>query len=85
MAVIAFLLTQAYPYLVKVYQFSPTRWLWWAALLIGAVGAGLAVLRTNMGSVDPSIHEQVRFIVALTVLAVGICIISATSRWWMSR
>ena len=61
-----------------------TAWLWWLAFLIAVIGGAIAyILRLNV------INEQSigwsNLMIAATVTLTGICIICATSGWWMRR
>jgi hypothetical protein len=59
--------------------------LWWTALVVAVVGASLTVLMIHESSSDPVTYAKARIIILVTIMAAGVCVISATSRWWMSR
>ncbi len=59
-------------------------WLGWLALLLLAVGGGVAyLLHTHV--TDPVSRQTLTLILALTVVTAGICLISATADWWIKR
>ncbi len=66
-------------------SFQPLRWLWWLALLILAAGAGLLYLMYRINPEPQPITDQMRMVAMCTVVSAGICIISATARWWIHR
>jgi len=58
-----------------------TRWLWWTALLIGVVAAvSVYLVRRDIES-----QSTGNMIILIAVVAIGICVISATSQWWVRR
>jgi len=61
-----------------------TGWLWWLALFIALI-AGVAVyfIEQDPGYIDAA--EMVNKVIMFAVIAIGICIISATSHWWLRR
>ena len=62
----------------------PSAWLWWLALVIASVAAiAVATLHLDRTILDASI--MTRKIIMAAVIAIGICIISATSHWWVHR
>ncbi|OQW97260.1 MAG: hypothetical protein BWK77_02185 [Verrucomicrobia bacterium A1] len=63
---------------------SLTAWLWWLAFLIAASGGAAAyMLRQNV--VNESSLAWSNLVIAATIALSGICVISATSGWWMRR
>lgn len=68
---------------MKPESFNPSRSLWVAALVVLLVGAGLAYLVRITAPVDTGLNPRVRLVLALTAAASGVCLISATARWWM--
>jgi len=59
--------------------------LWWWALVFGLVGGG-AVYYLSMGAgQDPSQVNMIPFVLSVTTILVGICIVSATAGWWLHR
>ncbi len=65
-------------------QPHPTAGLWWMAALISLAGGAIAFLI----SLD-KMHTNYRYTMALTltvtVIAAGLCVISATASWWLKR
>ncbi len=68
-----------------VKPFNPTRWLWWTAFWILVIGLGLAYLMFYTTPSPRTITEGVRLVALCSVVGAGICIISATSHWWLKR
>lgn len=64
---------------------NAARGLWWSAFLILLGGAALAYVASMQDPFDPTTRQHVRLIMAAAVLSSGICVIAATSRWWMRR
>ena len=64
---------------------NATRGLWWSAFFILVGGAALAYVVSIQDPFDPITRQHVRLIMAAAVLGAGICVIAATSRWWMRR
>lgn len=63
---------------------SLTAWLWWLAILIGVVGGAVAhLLRINV--VNTRAIAWSNLVIAASVSLAGICVICATSGWWMRR
>jgi len=63
---------------------SPTRWLWWLALIIAVVASGVVYsLQRDIG--DPDAQQNASTVILFAVVAIGLCIISATSHWWVHR
>jgi len=62
----------------------PTRWLWWLALIISA-GASIIVysIKQDQGNING--QEDIQRVIMFAVVGVGICVISATARWWINR
>jgi len=66
-------------------QPSPrTGWLWWLACLIAAT-AGTLIYFIQQDAGNISAREQINLVLLISSVLVGICIISATSHWWMKR
>lgn len=63
--------------------YNPGRGLWIAAVVILLLGLGLAQLVRITGEVDTRVEAKVRLIQAVSAAAAGLCLISATARWWM--
>jgi ABC-type Fe3+-siderophore transport system permease subunit len=63
---------------------QPTRWLWWLAFVI-AIATTLIVffIRQDEGNIDA--REQASKVIMFATIAIGICIISATSNLWIKR
>jgi len=68
---------------VKPGEFNPSRSLWLAALVILIVGSGLAYLIHITAPLETGISPRVRLVLAVTAATSGVCLISATARWWM--
>jgi hypothetical protein len=69
---------------VKRKSLNRTAWLWWMALVIASI-AGLSIYFVLQ---DPLIHDTQQKINSILFGAgtlIGICIISATSQWWLKR
>lgn len=63
---------------------NPTRWLWWLALLIGLAAYGIVYgLKQDVGNLKA--QQNIHAVVMFAVVAIGLCIISATSHWWLRR
>ncbi len=63
---------------------SLTAWLWWLAILIAIIGAAVAyMLRMNV--INERALAWSNLAIAATVSLAGVCVISATSGWWMRR
>lgn len=61
-----------------------TGWLWWLAGLITAIaGALIYFIQQDAGNI--AAREQINLVLLISSVLVGICIISATSHWWMKR
>jgi hypothetical protein len=63
---------------------SLTAWLWWLAFLIAVVG-GAAAYMLRLNTMRASSVSMSNLVIAVTVSLSGICIICATSGWWMRR
>lgn len=65
---------------------SPTAWLWWAALALLMIGAGVAYMITlHAPDPDPDAINYAVLVLAGTVVAAGLCVIGATAGWWLRR
>jgi len=62
----------------------PTRWLWWLALII-AIVASLLVFFIQRDEGNIYAREEARKVIMFATIAIGICIISATSNLWIKR
>lgn len=65
-------------------KLRPTAWLWWLSLLI----ATAAVLIIYFIQNDPAIfdaRQKISTVILGAAILIGICIISATSHWWLKR
>jgi uncharacterized Tic20 family protein len=58
-------------------------WLWWLALFIVILGGLVVYLMKQQSTLTHELAEQTNFIIAVTALAAGVCIISASADWWM--
>ena len=63
---------------------NATGWLWWVALLIAIVG-GVVVYFVRQDPLDPLQQTKLMLTITICTIGVGICVIAATSRFWMSR
>ena len=64
---------------------SLTAWLWWLTLLILITGGAVYYLfRVSNGS-GAEMKQAESLTIAVTSILAGICVISATSNWWMKR
>lgn len=63
---------------------SLTGWLWWLAILIAIVG-GIVCYFLKQNVVNPDMQKQIMLTATATVIGVGVCVIAATSHWWMHR
>lgn len=62
----------------------PTAWLWKTAVAIIVVAGGfIAMMARDLP--DPSAQTAIRKVVAVAMVAVGICVIAATAGRWISR
>jgi hypothetical protein len=57
---------------------------WWAVMIAIVGGAAAYYLHISAG-VDPANASPVRLVLAVTVVLVGICIVIASSKWWIHR
>lgn len=62
-----------------------TAWLWWTALLVLLTGGAIAYLLRLDPMSNPEALSQSNLILAFTGVTAGICVIAATSKWWLSR
>ena len=62
----------------------PAGGLWWAALLIAVIGGSITYV-LSLDRLNPGTRHDWTLSLMITILAVGVCIISATSGWWMKR
>ncbi len=62
----------------------PTAWLWWLSLFIAAAAAAIVYgLSQDVGNINAD--TEIRRVIMGAIIAIGICIISATSHWWVHR
>jgi hypothetical protein len=65
-------------------RMNNTRWLWNLALVIALAAGGLIYfIQQDPGFINAK--ETISQILFVAVVLIGICAISATSRWWMKR
>ncbi len=62
---------------------NPT-WLWWLAFFILFAG-GLITYLLYQHTGGTTIPEQANLVLAITIVAAGICIICATADWWIQH
>lgn len=63
----------------------PTSWLWWSAFYILAGGAGLVFLMYTTAPGPRQISDDMRLVALGSIVGAGICVISATAKWWLHR
>jgi len=63
---------------------STTGWLWWLAGLCAIVGAIICYF-LKQNPMNPGMEQHIMLTATLTVVAVGVCVISATAHWWVHR
>ena len=61
-----------------------TGWLWGVALVILLIGGTVTYLLSQQGY-NPQAHKAMIICLAGTIIGVGVCVISATSDWWMHK
>lgn len=61
-----------------------TSWLWAAALVILLIGGTITWLLATQGYNVRAQKAMILFL-ASTIIGVGICVISATSHWWLHK
>ena len=65
-------------------EHSQGGWLWVLALIVGGLGYGaLYLLRQDQH--DPDLEQKELWVIMLTVILSGLCVISATARLWFRR
>jgi len=68
----------------KLQPVHRTGWLWWLSLLIAVVAGGLIFfIQLDTGNIKA--REQINLVLLCSAVLIGICIISATSHWWLKR
>ncbi len=68
-------------YKPKKFRRTPS-WLWWTALVVGTAG-GAAIYYLYPDAKTSEEHTVVMLIALFTLLTTGICVIAATSDFWM--
>lgn len=63
---------------------NTTGWLWWVALLIAMVG-GVVCYFIKQDVFDPSAQAKLMLTATCSAIGIGICVIAATSHFWMHR
>ena len=48
------------------------------------MAGGICYLLTR-DKINPDMGQQIRLVIMFAVIGAGICIIAATSRWWMNH
>ncbi len=61
-----------------------TGWLWWLAILIAIVGGAVCYM-LSLDTMNPDVRQKMMLVATVATIGVGICIIAATSHWWMHR
>lgn len=68
----------------KLQPHHRTGWLWWLAGFIALIAGGLIYfIDQDTGNIKA--REQINQVILITSVLIGICIISATSHWWLKR
>jgi hypothetical protein len=62
----------------------PVGGLWWMAFTLAVIGGSVTFV-LSLDRMNPSAHANAALGLTFTIIAVGICIICATSDWWMKR
>ncbi len=62
----------------------PAGGLWWIAFALALVGGTITYV-LSLDKMNPIARSNAAMGLTFTVVAVGICIICATSDWWMRR
>ncbi|HMP88872.1 MAG TPA: hypothetical protein PJ991_01660 [Kiritimatiellia bacterium] len=63
---------------------SHTSWLWWLATIIGMAAGGIIYyIKQDTGYINS--RQTINTVVLFAVVAIGLCIISATAHWWIRR
>ncbi|HMO49878.1 MAG TPA: hypothetical protein PKA21_01980 [Kiritimatiellia bacterium] len=61
-----------------------SNWLWWLAFWIAAGAVALIVyFKQDAGMINADQH--IKTVILIASVAIGLCIISATSQWWIKR
>ena len=61
-----------------------TGWLWWLALLIAIVG-GVVCYLVSRDTMNPDMRQTMMLVATVAIIGMGVCVIAATSHWWMHR
>ena len=61
-----------------------TAWLWWTALLVLVTGGAIYYI-LRLDTMNTEAMAQGNLVLAFTGVVAGICVIAATSKWWLSR
>lgn len=64
---------------------SLTSWLWWLSLLILITGGAIYYLFRMNTAGGQHTMQAANLTAAVSLVLAGVCIISATSNWWMRR
>lgn len=65
-------------------KFQHSGWLWAVALVILIVG-GTATFLLSKEKLNPRAQKAMIVCLAGTVIGTGICVIAATSDWWLQK
>lgn len=65
-------------------QHHPTAWLWWLALFIVLVGGSFCYI-FSLRLPDPQARTLLGYAAMFTVIGAGVCLICASSSWWLKR
>jgi|APTNR8051073442_1049403.scaffolds.fasta_scaffold00090_34 hypothetical protein len=68
-----------------VKRIHPTRWLWTTAFYALLLGAAAVCLMYYTMPGPRTLTPEIRMVIMASVVAAGICVISATAHWWIRR
>jgi hypothetical protein len=63
---------------------NPKAGLWWAAVVTLLIGLSLSYV-IHLRGLSPNASQYARLVLAVTITLVGVCVICATSGWWLRR
>jgi len=61
---------------------APTAGLWWFALLILLAG-GLVIYLLSLDPLAHGTRAHIAITAMFTIIGAGLCVIGATSQWWL--
>jgi len=65
-------------------KYRPKAWLWWLALFFLLIGGAL-IYMFSLRLPEPTARTFMGLSMVATIVVVGLCLISASSDWWMRR